>query len=695
MNHTRQPEKTRRIFLLPWLLTAAVSLAATGPIREYRTGEKILDSFDTPAPRYQRQTRGSIRPKLVSRTGYAKDGAKSLLVTIPPTGKKGRNSLILTWNLGEGADWRAWDGLSLWYQAQDEQSPGFTAILTEADGARYWYRISPKPRLAGTWQLLELPFQKWSWCWEGKEDANKHFDRDGLRQLSLEIRGSETKAVVFALDGIALYHAAPPYNGPRVSIRADRGGWHRPPGSTFKLTLSVSKLPPGEKASIHLEGKDYWGSVKLDRDVTMVAANDGSPPPPISVTLSGRKPDIVDLTATLSMGGKALYRAERAAAWIRPLAPEDAGPNPNSIFGIWVGGGQWTIGAKWSRMYLRGGDVKLVDGRYVVRDGAPGVYAPKPDKRLQWTFYFSQMPRWLTSRPERADWQKWSPKNWDDYGKFVEFAVRGAYKAGVRHFEVWNEPVPYAYWMGPMESVVKLHEVTYKAVKRVAPDAVVLGPCPYSFVWSFLDKFFQLGGGAWIDQIVIHAYGGDPDVEFVANLRKLRALLGRYGLSDRDIYITEKGFSTPQFTEHQQAQNLVKTYVYCLSEHIRLLTWHMLWDYTPKGDPGYAILRHDQTPRPAYCAYAAMTRVLERAAYVGPVPGLTESQRGFAFHKRGKTIRVFWETASTPSPFVLACPAKDAEKIDLMGGETLLPATAPGRFALQLSRDPFYLITTE
>jgi len=677
------------------LATGLVVAAGTGPVREARTAASIVDSFDAdPAP-YRHRTRGKIDPTLTARTGYARHGARSLLIEIPPTGEKGRNSLIMEWAFPDSVDWSAWDGLSFWYQAQDEVSPGFTADVTEGDDAHYWRKANPEPRKAGEWQLVKLPFAQWSWSWEGPEDKNKTFDRVALKRLKFEVRGHETRPVVFALDGLGLYVAEPPYAGPTVLIGWSKGGWRRPPGADCHLPLTVSNLGSAQTVEVALNAVDYGGAVKLDRNVVFTAAAEGGKSAPVTVTLPGEGPNYVDLTAVLSIEGKPVFRAERAVAWIRPQAPEDAGPNSDSIFGIWVGGGQWTIGAKWSRMYLRGSDVKLVDGQYVVRDGEPGVYAPEPDKRLSWTFYFSKMPKWLTSRPERADWYKWSPTNWDEYGKFVEFAVRGAYAAGVRHFEVWNEPVPYAYWMGPMESVVRLHEVTYRAVKRVAPDAVVLGPCPYSFVWGFLEKYFELGGGQWIDQVVIHAYGKNPDEAFVTNLRKLRSMLAKYGLGDRDIYITEKGFSTPQSTERQQAHDLVKTYVYCLSERIRLLTWHMLWDYTPSGDPGHAILRHDQTPRPAYCAYTAMASVLERAAYTQPVTGLAPTQRGFEFSKRGTTIRVLWETGKEPTRATVRSSADCAMRIDLMGGQTELQPSVPGAFTLDLCLDPVYLITDE
>ena len=688
---------TRRLLLPLVVLLPCTSPcpAMTGPIREARTAEEIVDSFDSDPVRHHHRTRGQVQPQLTRRTGYAKHGTRSLLIEIPPTGESGRNSLLLSWSFQEPVDWTAWDGMSLWYQAQDEASPGFTASVSEGSGAQYWRKVKPLPRKAGEWQLVELPFRGFSWSWEAREDGNKRFDREAVRMLVLEIRGSESRPVVFALDGLGLYRAEPPYTGPTISITPDAGGWRRKPGEPYALRLAVKGLPAGHAAEAEVLGVDYRGVEHLRRRFTFTGPADGGQPAAATFQLVSDRANYVDITARLSVDGVAVYRAERAAAWIRPLDPLDAVPNPNSIFGIWVGGGQWTLGAKWSRTYLRGSDVDLVDGQYVVRNGAPGVYAPKLSDQLSYTFYFSKMPKWLTSRPERADWYKWSPTSWEEYGKFVEFAVRGAYNAGVRHFEVWNEPVPYAYWMGPIESVVKLHEVTYKAAKRVAADTIVLGPCPYSFVWDFMRKFFDLGGGKWIDEVVIHAYGKDPDLEFAQNLRKLRELLGKYGLGGRDVYITEKGFSTPQFSEKQQARNLVKSYVYALSEGIRLLTWHMLWDYTPEGDPGSAILRHDHTPRPAYCAYTTLTSVLERADYTGLLPELAATQRGFAFAKRDTVIRVLWDTVAGPSRAVIKSPASSATRLDLVGGETVVVPKAPGEYELQLTRDPVYFITQE
>lgn len=679
-------------FLAIWPVFCATD-AATGPILPERQADKLVDSFESETPLYKTSLRGKAKPKLTVRTGYAREGTRSLLVELEPTGdKQGRNSLNLNWQFEPKADWAAYEGLMLWYQSQDEESPGFTISVVEDGGAIYWQNIRPQPRMAGQWQAILLKHKAWTWSWEGPADKDRKLDLAGIRQLRIEIRATTGKPVVLALDGLGLYHEPPAYAGPVLGLTCTKDGFIRPPDGDYTLVVQASHVPAGKTVTVELRGTNYWGQTKLNKTLTLRGEAGVDRPPNNYIRFKNDGPDYIDLTGTLLMDGKPLYRTEKAFACVQPQDPEDTKPNPNSIFGIWVGGGPWSIGAKWTRTYCLGSDVKLVDGKYQFRDNPPGEYHPKADPRVSHTFYFSAMPQWLSSKPDRADWQKWSPKNWDDYDKFLQWVITGTKAGGFTYYEVWNEPVPYAYWMGSMESVVKLHEVTYKAIKKIQPDAVVLGPCPYTFLWEFLEQYFELGGAKWIDDVVIHAYSGNPDIDFAGNLRKLKSVMRKHGLGGRDIYITEKGYSTPDVTERQQAEYLVRAYLYAWSEGVRVLTWHMLWDYSGAGDPGYAILRHDHTPRPAYVAYATMTRVLERAKYLGPVTGLSPAQRGFRFEKRGKVIRVLWDTKEQ-SRFTLS-GVESGETINLMGGSSKL-APAEGKVSVQLGGDPIYVVTEE
>ena len=695
----------------PALITIAVVShlnAATGPIVPQQSADHILDSFEAAQPMYKARARGKASFELSYRSGIARHGNRSLLVEMKPSREKGRHSLLIHWRFDPPADWSAYEGLSLWLQCHDDPPPSITPVLFEAGGASYWWRgMMLEPRKQGQWQLVELPFRKWTWSWEAKKDENGKLDLGQIRQLRFEIRAFEDRPLILGMDGLGVYNPRPPYTGPTLWLKSPDKARRRfvpAPGEDYTIVAEVRQLAPGQSADVELVGRDYWGTRKLEEKLSFVGAPGGKPQRQ-EVSFPNDGPGYIGLVGTVLCAGRPVYRAETGVGCIAPMDPLGAKPNANSIFGIWVGGGHEAIGAKWTRLMLRIKEVTKAEGKYQLKGGGPpGVPRPKwgwGAKDLNRIVCFVDMAKWLSSRPDRADFQKWSPTSWDEYARIIQWVVAGTSEAGIRHYEVWNEPVPYAYWMGPMESVVKLHEVTYKAIKSVQPDAVVLGPCPYTFKWDFLDQFFTLGGGQWIDQVVVHTYDSQPpDVNFADNLRKLRKMLARFGLGDRDIYITEMGYGTPNATEREQARNMVRAFVYALSERVRVFVWHMLWDWQgvrdPQnyiGDPGHAIQRFDKSPRPAYIAYATMTRVLERAKYLGPVEGLSDTQRGFEFSKRGKRIRVLWDTGDQPTRLPLPDPSKEMVLINIVGGETKLAPARPGQYDIQVSSDPIYLIS--
>ena len=681
--------------------------ASTGPIAAERSADHMLDSFEAVKPGYDARARGKAVFELSGRPGIGRHGNRSLLVELKPSGEPGRNSLLLVWRFDPPADWSAYGGLSVWIQGHQDPPASITPVLFEADGASYWWRSATlQPRQEGQWQLIEMPFNKWTWSWEARKDPNGKLDLDRIRELRFEIRAGQDRPLTLGIDGLGLYSPRPAYAGPVLRLKWPKGQRQpsvRDPGQDYAVVVELRQLGQGQRANVTLTGKDYWGGQALSKTLSF-EGQEGAPRLRQTVAFANDGPNYIGLAGTVTVAGQPVYRAESGVGCIKPMHSDDAKPNAESIFGIWVGGGGQRIGAKWDRQLMRISTVSKVGDQYQIKGLPPGQPRSKwgsPDQSR--TVCFVTMAKWLSSKPDRADYQKWSPTSWDEYAGIVKFVVRGASQAGIKHYEVWNEPVPFAYWMGPMESVVKLHEVTYQAIKSVQPDAVVLGPCPYTFKWDFLEEFFKLGGGKWIDQVLMHTYDSEPpDVNLPANLRRLHQMMERFGLGDRDVYITEMGYGTPKHTESEQAQNLVRAFVYALSERVRVLMWHMLWDWQGvrdpdnyAGEPGHAIMRFDKSPRPAYIAYATMTRLLERAAYVGPVAGLAATQRGFEFRKRGKRILVLWDTSDRATTLRLRSGAKQLLVVNILGRESSVPPAAPGQFALTLTANPIYAIAPE
>jgi hypothetical protein len=359
---------------------------------------------------------------------------------------------------------------------------------------------------------------------------------------------------------------------------------------------------------------------------------------------------------------------------------------------MWVGDVRYVVaqGARWYRTFCEPWQFEP-DGAGGFRYIGKGDFPPKalPFGPATPICFFRGMSRWLTSRPDRVDYQKFPAKDWEEYARFVTWYV-GRMKPLIRHWEVWNEPVPYAYWMGTMEEMVRLHEVTYKAVKAADPEAIVMGPCPYSFLFDFLQKYFELGGGKWIDAVVIHAYtGGAPEPgELDLNLKKVRDLAARY-VGPRDLYITELGWDAGRVGQTAQAQYLVRSHIFAMEAGVKALVWHMYWDYKGDGDGGYAMLNHNQTPRPAFVAYCTLLRVLTGMTFSRRLTDLKDPVRAYEFVGDGRKVTVAWCWKGSQKARIPVAKDK-ADVVNIVGESTSTPAQA-GAIELTLDENPVYV----
>jgi len=290
-----------------------------------------------------------------------------------------------------------------------------------------------------------------------------------------------------------------------------------------------------------------------------------------------------------------------------------------------------------------------------------------------------------------VDYQKFPPKDWGEYARFVTWYV-GRMKGLIKHWEVWNEPVPYAYWMGSIEDMVRLHEVTYKAVKAADPEAIVLGPCPYTFLFPFLQKFFELGGGKWIDAVVVHAYtAGAPEPgDLDVNFKRVRDLAAQY-VGPRDLYVTELGWDASRVGPTPQAQYLVRSHVLAMEAGVKALIWHMYWDYkgNQSEDMGYAIVAHNNTPRPALAAYCTLMRMTMGTRFSRRLPDFNDPVRAYEFVGDGRKVTVAWCWEGT-AKVRIPVTAQRAELVNIVGETTDAPVRN-GAVEATLDENPVYI----
>jgi hypothetical protein len=691
---SRKPAVVLPLEAMPTESSVALRLR-DGPATAEQEADVLLDSFEEVVPRWKfNKMRGKPNVSVEVRDGIAAHGGRSLHVNMEPPTEEGYHEAGLVWTFDPPIDLSEFEGMTANIRAHFDYATRFFVILAEPEGVLWRGTFSLESGRAGEWQSLTIP-NVYGWYQEGRQPnpPRKRIDRSDpalkkIASIRFRLYAGIKEPCVFDLDGLGFVRRRNVYEGPTVSLQ---GAPVRRDGEPFAMTAHCSGNALPEPVEVLLATVDFAGRTNwLGRAVVPPGVAEAD----IPVAIPNPGAGFWSLKALVRSRGEDLVQVSRGLAAIVPMAPEDAGPNPDSIFGVWVGGNPKEIGAKWTRQYVWGN--QLGDDPSILEREPTGPAHRRMPEGISSLIHFTYTPKWMSSRPGATDYGKYPPTDWDAYGRYIEWVTQGTKAGGYKLYEIWNEPNPHAYWMGSVDELVKLAETTFKAVKKVDPEARVLGPCPYGFTLDFIEDFFAKGGTNWIDDVVLHTYSPvPPDDHFLPGLQQLRKLMEKYGLGDRDVYITEMGYGTPSVSERDTATHLVRAYVYAWSENVKVMIWHMLQALSADGDPEYALKYKNGTPRPAYVAYAVMTRMLEGATLRGPAPGLTGGQRGFDFERRGALIRVVWDKAAArgaTSAYHTALPAGRVTATDLVGAAAEVPRQADGAVAVDLGMDPLYIV---
>ncbi len=112
--------------------------------------------------------------------------------------------------------------------------------------------------------------------------------------------------------------------------------------------------------------------------------------------------------------------------------------------------------------------------------------------------------------------------------EFVESAV-SRYKDQITHWEIWNEPNHFAYWGGepdPQE-YGRLIRKTAEIIKKIQPQAVILGGSMAGLDPEFTDGFLSGGTAEWLDIVTFHNYGVIPEQRIYA-AAEVRTVINKY-----------------------------------------------------------------------------------------------------------------------------------------------------------------------
>lgn len=174
-------------------------------------------------------------------------------------------------------------------------------------------------------------------------------------------------------------------------------------------------------------------------------------------------------------------------------------------------------------------------------------------------FTLGRTPTWASARPTEkcgpTPGCAAEPSSLEYWKNYVVTLVE-RYKGRISAYEIWNEPAftsvdpiyrddgtPIQYYTGSAESMVKLAEIAYTAIKERDPNAIVVSPSVTSEGNGLrrLDAYLKAGGGKWMDVVGFHFYESPPESAYRMAL-ELRRLLDRHQLSSKPIWNTEMGY---------------------------------------------------------------------------------------------------------------------------------------------------------
>lgn len=412
------------------------------------------------------------------------------------------------------------------------------------------------------------------------------------------------------------------------------------------------------------------------------------------------------LSAEVGLASGKTLRAAATAAVVGPLL-EDSVRNQSRL-GLWTVQGDRDLvlaaGARWNRAMAT---IRDLPEDFARTGSAPALQSRPPFDISGFTYegvLSFGLPLWLvdaepgahkgSSNPFQA------PKSWEALTELVKAYTRRPprWSEFPPYLEIYNEPE--WHWKGTNEDLVRYQKTVADAVKAERPDVKVLGPGFSSIrikdaARIDLETVHRLGLLEHLDGLVLHAYvdGSAPEELFIQRVQELQAFLARIGRPDFPIHLTEFGWCTKPGTwqrpvdELTQARYVTRSLTLLAALGVENATYFaLLFKAAPnEGERSFSIVHDNQTPKPAFAAYANVARWLADVRGKGRWFHLTPTTHLVAFEKAQSAIAVAWDTAGSRSVPLAGAFTRAAE----MSGKPL-PALAP-EAPVEISPSPVFL----
>ncbi len=299
-----------------------------------------------------------------------------------------------------------------------------------------------------------------------------------------------------------------------------------------------------------------------------------------------------------------------------------------------------------------------------------------------------------------------APKHPESIEAFAKWAAAAAvhFRGSDIIWEIWNEP-NINFWR-PAPDVVqynKLASATCKAIKKVVPEAIIIGPATSQLPVQFIESFLSSGIIEYIDAVSVHPYRRynlSPETA-VEDYNKVNELIGKYtpaGRTGIPIISGEWGYSssTRGVAVETQAAYIVRMQLSNLLYGIPFSIWY---DWKNDGpDPeehehNFGTVTNDLKPKPAYTAIKTMNDQLKQFTFIKRADVKRGNDYVLLFRDEKGNSKIAAWTTEVPHTIVLEEP--EIKVLNQTGtdweGNKLTIAAEQGKLIINLSQLPQYI----
>lgn len=295
-------------------------------------------------------------------------------------------------------------------------------------------------------------------------------------------------------------------------------------------------------------------------------------------------------------------------------------------------------------------------------------------------------------------------KRFADYGTNIAKEVKN-----ISHrYEVWNEYNLSGFNPngGTVDDYIEMLKLTGEAIKKVDPDAKIYGlggVTAVANVYDWVEEFLQKGGQNYCEGFTFHPYApGSPSAESVKIFRNFCDLFEKYNVTDKDLILSEVGWTTNGVSELQQASYQIG-FAASIYDEVETISWYV--DQEKQGnnpsedkfgmirswDAAYCAPYEPFSAKPAFLAMANFNRLMTGATGTeNKNIGGDIELRGFK-DRDGKSLSILWNVKENDTNIALKVDAESVTVCDMYGNKQEM-AAANGVINLTVGLAPIYII---